>query len=426
MTDGAKASSCQSSGRKAAARLQRRYWLSCLSGSATVGVWSGQEDSTRILRPGKPTFNKDIAPLIFNHCAPCHRPVQAAPFNLLTYARRAAAGQTNCGGDAKPVYATWLPEPGHGQFVGEQRSPRNKLICFSNGLLEAYRKAIQPICHRCRSGKAAGNLGARFGCSIAAALSSPGQRPDVYRILSIPVPLSPARYVEAVEFDPGNPRVAHHAFMYFDRTGQSRRLDERMGSRALMGCMPQGARRLSRAIFLAGSRANRPRATRRVWPGRLRKVPTWSCKCTFSRREKSRKSNPRWRSILPTGPPTNRAFKLGLRFFDIDIPAGQSDYALEQTYGLPVDVQLLALLPHAHIWAAGCTRRRRCRMAAADRSCQSGTGTLIGRATTATAAGFSSQGNKSHDAVASTTIPPTTLAIQTSRPAGPIRRASRG
>src|SRR5687767_5045557 len=31
------------------------------------------------------TFNKDIAPILFERCAPCHRPGQAAPFALLEY-----------------------------------------------------------------------------------------------------------------------------------------------------------------------------------------------------------------------------------------------------------------------------------------------------------------------------------------------------
>ena len=32
------------------------------------------------------TFNKHIAPLMFHYCSPCHRPGEAAPFSLLTYA----------------------------------------------------------------------------------------------------------------------------------------------------------------------------------------------------------------------------------------------------------------------------------------------------------------------------------------------------
>ena len=35
---------------------------------------------------GPPTYRRDVAPLVFRHCADCHRPGEAAPFSLLTYA----------------------------------------------------------------------------------------------------------------------------------------------------------------------------------------------------------------------------------------------------------------------------------------------------------------------------------------------------
>ena len=35
---------------------------------------------------GSPTFNRDVAPLVFKNCAACHRPGEVAPFSLLTYA----------------------------------------------------------------------------------------------------------------------------------------------------------------------------------------------------------------------------------------------------------------------------------------------------------------------------------------------------
>src|SRR5688500_74457 len=32
-----------------------------------------------------PTFAKDVAPIVFNHCAQCHRPGEVAPMSLLSY-----------------------------------------------------------------------------------------------------------------------------------------------------------------------------------------------------------------------------------------------------------------------------------------------------------------------------------------------------
>lgn len=39
------------------------------------------------------TYHKDVAPILFENCAPCHRPGESAPFPLLTYsdARKHAA-----------------------------------------------------------------------------------------------------------------------------------------------------------------------------------------------------------------------------------------------------------------------------------------------------------------------------------------------
>ena len=35
--------------------------------------------------PANPTFASDVAPIIFQHCAGCHRPGESAPFPLLSY-----------------------------------------------------------------------------------------------------------------------------------------------------------------------------------------------------------------------------------------------------------------------------------------------------------------------------------------------------
>ena len=35
--------------------------------------------------PDIPTFNHDIAPILYKNCSNCHRPGEVAPFALLTY-----------------------------------------------------------------------------------------------------------------------------------------------------------------------------------------------------------------------------------------------------------------------------------------------------------------------------------------------------
>src|SRR5579862_2093022 len=67
------------------------------------------------------TFSHDIAPIVYNNCASCHRPGESAPFSLLSYddvhkhARQIAAV-------TKSRYMPpWLPQPGYGEFQDEHR-----------------------------------------------------------------------------------------------------------------------------------------------------------------------------------------------------------------------------------------------------------------------------------------------------------------
>ena len=67
------------------------------------------------------TFYRQIAPIIYKNCAPCHRPGEAGPFSLLTYedVRRRASQIAVV--TKRRYMPPWLPEPGYGDFVEERR-----------------------------------------------------------------------------------------------------------------------------------------------------------------------------------------------------------------------------------------------------------------------------------------------------------------
>jgi mono/diheme cytochrome c family protein len=67
------------------------------------------------------TFNKDIAPIVFEHCASCHRPGEVAPFPLLTYkeARKHASEIADL--TQSRQMPPWKAVDGFGEFVGKRR-----------------------------------------------------------------------------------------------------------------------------------------------------------------------------------------------------------------------------------------------------------------------------------------------------------------
>src|SRR5437870_3524502 len=68
-------------------------------------------DLPRVLAPAKSTFNKDIAPIVFQHCSGCHRPGESAPFSLLTYQDAKKRARQIAEVTGKHYMPPWLPEP---------------------------------------------------------------------------------------------------------------------------------------------------------------------------------------------------------------------------------------------------------------------------------------------------------------------------
>ena len=55
------------------------------------------------------TFNKDVASILYNNCAQCHRPNDIAPMSLFSYKEEAAVGSLDQGKGRRPRDASLEP-----------------------------------------------------------------------------------------------------------------------------------------------------------------------------------------------------------------------------------------------------------------------------------------------------------------------------
>src|SRR3954469_1628033 len=67
------------------------------------------------------TFTRDIAPVVYRHCAGCHAPGGGGPFDLLTYEDLRRHAKQIVSVVTARAMPPWLPEPGFGEFAGERR-----------------------------------------------------------------------------------------------------------------------------------------------------------------------------------------------------------------------------------------------------------------------------------------------------------------
>jgi hypothetical protein len=296
-----------------------------------------------------PTFNKDIAPILYENCATCHRPGEVAPFSLLTYQDASKRASLIATVTQKRYMPPWKPEPGFGNFDHVRRLTDDQIARIQEwaqaGAPEGE-AADKPPLPAFPSGWQAGEPDQVLKMSAPYTLKADG--PDQFRCFVLPMNLAKESYVSGAEFRPGDPRVVHHALIFLDSTGTARRLAAASGG---SGYPCFGGPGFSGAGLLVGWAPGytplpaEPALSQPVRPGtdvviQIHYHPS-------GKPEQDQSSI----GLKFSGPPTKgRALLLVMNRY-LDIPAGESHYVVKASVTVPQDAELWGITPHAHYLA---------------------------------------------------------------------------
>jgi len=334
--------------------VHRAQWiLVVLAGACAMGTLSARPARTGLAQGAgaQVTFNRDIAPIMFRSCATCHRPGEAAPFSLLTYSDVKKHARQIADVTRSRAMPPWLPEPQELKFADELR--------LTDGEINLIAKWVE-------QGAAEGNPadlaaaprfveGWRLGkpdmiLTASKPLTLPPQGSDTYWNFIFPVPLQGTRWVKAVEIRPGDKRYVHHANILVDREEASRKREGEPG--AGFGGMEI---RIESQVF-------DPDSHLLFWkPGTIPYVEPESMALRLDEGTDLVLNT----HLQPSGKPEVIQPSIGLYFTPhaatkfpmllqlendakLDIPAGQKDFLVTDDITLPVDVDLMAIYPHAH------------------------------------------------------------------------------
>ena len=154
------------------------------------------------------TFNRDIAPIVYQNCAVCHHQGGSAPFSLMTYAEVRKRAEQIAEVTQSKYMPPWLPENPHGEFVGErsltEQQIKNLKLWAEQGKIEGA-PADLPLMPKFNEGWQLGQPDLIVKMPQTYTLRAGGK--DVFRNFVIPVPLTKTRYVRAIEILPGNKQI---------------------------------------------------------------------------------------------------------------------------------------------------------------------------------------------------------------------------
>jgi hypothetical protein len=307
--------------------------------------------ATRLAHGASPDFAHDIAPIVYEKCAPCHHPGEAAPFSLLTYddvRKRAAqiAAVTRTG-----VMPPWLPENGYGDFTGDRRLTAVQIETISEWVRDGAPEGPADTMPPPPTFPEEWELGEPdLVLEAGGSFELPASGRDVYWNFIFTPNLSTRRWVRAIEIRPGQPRVVHHANLLVDRTG-SARLQESAPGKGFPGMDlvitrspfdPDGH-------FLFWKPGSAPHVEPDGFAWRLDPGNQLVLNMHLQPSGKQEEVRPSIGLYFTDKPQTK--FPLLVQLEDdeaLDIPAGARDFPISDDFRLPLDADILAVYPHAH------------------------------------------------------------------------------
>ncbi len=243
----------------------------------------------------------------------------------------------------------WPPAPGPLRFEGERRLTDREIATLLAWIRAGRPRGSSADLPSPRTWPSGWQMGPPdMILEMQEEFEIPAEGADVFRSFVLPLPIDRTRYVRGFEFRPGNVRVVHHARIMIDPLGNARRRDLDDPGPGFSGGLAAGEVFDADGHWIGWTPGKQPamRSEELAWPI----LPGSDLVLELH--------------MLPTGRPESIRAALGLYFSDrepdrtpfmvrlgrndIDIPAGTADYVTEDSYELPVDVEILSVYAHAH------------------------------------------------------------------------------
>ena len=366
----------------------RRHELNCaLAAIATVAVvaaCSRTTEQTEKAAARAVTFNRDIAPILFDNCASCHRPIEdppspkasagqappspkpssgdpicvaGAPFSVLDYGAVRRYARAISSAVQRRAMPPWLPEPGHGEFQGERRLRDDQIALIAKWVESGAPEGNPADAPKPPTFSGGWQLGTpdlvltlpepyvlrpSDSAPFDSAQGGPGTR-DVFRNFVIPVPITSTRYVRAVEFRADRPQVLHHADVGIDLGRVSRALDR---AEPGPGFATMDGAQVYNVYGWSPGKVPVMEPADNAWT--LDPGADLILLLHMIAGAQSETVRPAIGLFFSDTAPTRTPISVKLEAHGIAIPAGESNYVVEDSYVLPVDVEAVSIYPHAH------------------------------------------------------------------------------
>jgi hypothetical protein len=171
--------------------------------------------------PGKVTFTRDVAPILYHRCVECHRPGEIAPMSFLTYQNVRPWAKSIRDKVQDRTMPPWLADPQYGHFTNDRRLSQKEIdtiVAWVNADAPKGDDRDLPPAPEFVEGWTLGQPDVLLTMNEEFSVPADGVVP--YRYFTIPTGFTEDKWIQAVELRPGNRSVVHHIIAFLQEPGQ--------------------------------------------------------------------------------------------------------------------------------------------------------------------------------------------------------------
>ena len=329
--------------------------IACAALAAPLPKTAPSSHKTMLASQDTVTWTRNIAPMIFQNCSSCHHPGEVAPFSLLTYRDVQKRAKQIAMVTQSRTMPPWRPEHGYGEFQHERRLTQSQIALLEQWVDEGAPEgnlADLPPAPQFTDGWELGKPDLIL--KMVKPITIPADGQDVNRSFPVSVHLPAGCYIRAAQFLPGNRRIVHHGTAMMDSSGKARQLEDQQGgpgsgyvSFGGPGFLPSG-----------GLPGYAPGFGAEVYPpdasGTLPKDVDVVFGMHYHPDGKEETDQSSIGLYFTDRPPTRIGSLVTMGVLNLAIAPGDKTHLEQDTYTLPVDVDVDGIYEHMHLLGKTC------------------------------------------------------------------------
>ena len=307
-----------------------------------------------------PVFSKDVAPILYRHCATCHRPGDIAPMPLLTYEQvrpwAKSIREKVSLGQMPPWHAT---QP-RGTFLNDRRltdAEKDTLIRWAkDGAPQGDPKDLPPT----PTFTEGWEIGAPdVILSMAKSYEVPPSGTINYQYFTVPTNFNEDKWVQAIEVRPGTRSVVHHVLVFLREPGAQPRqnafvqVTPPIKAEALRPHDPNESQSGDRSKSLTLAATTAPGTNAMTFrPGtaiRIKAGAVLVFQIHYTANGKVASDTTSVGMIFAKEPPRQEIRNSAFINPSFILPAGDSNKAVDSAIQFTEDSHIWALFPHTHL-----------------------------------------------------------------------------